>query len=198
MIVAAAAARGSARLRHPLATATAAGLALLVLAGAALMLTVAPIPRHPQLPDTAFDPSPAYASALGGSWKTHLNTYRIATALPQFVGQAAYRGEQILVWELSSRSDLIAYDGMYHARFNTFHNDSRVLTERDRDKLAHRRPAELLLMGLYAAPFHRALHTLAAYHPTLIHAGKLRAGRLTLHVWVVRLGVYYHPPAQAG
>jgi len=193
-----AAARGSARLRRPLAAATATGLALVALAGAALVLTVAPIPLHPRLPGTVFDPHPAYATALGGGWKTYVDTYRIATALPGFVGQAAYRDEQIIVWELSPRAKLVAYDGMYHGGFNAFHDQSPVLTERDRAKLAHRRPGELLLMGLSAAPFQRALHTLAGYHPTLIHAGKLRAGQLALHVWVIRLGVYYHPPAQAG
>jgi hypothetical protein len=198
VIVAAAAARGGGGLRQPLAAATATGVALIALAGATLVLTVAPIPYHPRLPGTTFDPRPAYAKALGGSWTTYLDTYRIATSLPLFVGQATYRGEEIIVWELTSRLGLVAYDGMYHSGFNAFHNQSPVLTERDRDKLVHRRPAELLLMGRSVAPFRAALSTLAAYHPTLMRAGELRAGHLALHVWVVRLGVYYHPPAQAG
>ena len=47
------------------------------------------------------DPPPAYASALGGSGTIYIDSYRIATALPVFVGPAAYRGEQILIWWLT-------------------------------------------------------------------------------------------------
>jgi MFS family permease len=64
VIAAAAAGRGCTR------------LALIAFAGATLALTVAPIPRHAHLPDTVPDPSPAYASALGGGWAAYLDTYR--------------------------------------------------------------------------------------------------------------------------
>ena len=40
-----------------------------------------------------------------------------------------------------------------------------------------------------------ALRQLAAFRPALVRAGVLRAGPLVLHVWLIRLGAYYHPPA---
>jgi hypothetical protein len=201
VIVAAAAAAGSARLRHPLAAATAIGLALAAFAGATLVLTVAPIPVHPRLPHThpGFDPAPAYSTALGGNGTIYIDGYRIATALPAFVGPAAYRGEQLLVWQLTrGRFDYLTYAvGMYHDGFNRLHNYSPDLTQRDRQKLESRRPAELLLVGSSAAPFRTALHHLSAFRPALARAGELRAGPLVLHVWLIRLGIYYHPPAPA-
>ena len=82
VIVAAVAASGAARLRHPLAAATAIGLALAAFAGAALVLTVAPIPVRPQLPNThpGSDTTPAYSTALGGSGTIYIDGYRIASA----------------------------------------------------------------------------------------------------------------------
>ena len=122
VIVAAVAASGAARLRHPLAAATAIGLALAAFAGAALVLTVAPIPVHPRLPNThpGSDPAPAYSTALGGSGTIYIDGYRIATALPAFVGPAAYRGEQLLIWRLTpGPSEYLSYAvGMYHDGYN--------------------------------------------------------------------------------
>lgn len=199
VIVAAAAARGCARLPGQLA-APAIGLALAAFAGATLVLTVAPIPPHPKLPNTTFDPAPAYSSALGGSGTIYIDNYRISTALPRFVGPAAYRGEQILIWRLTSKTEpsVVDYAGMYHDGFNTLHSRSPDLTVRDRQSLDSRRPAELLFMGRTARSFPTALRHLAAFRPTLVRAGELRAGLLVLHVWIVRLGIYYHPPARAG
>jgi hypothetical protein len=233
VIVAAAAARSCARLRRPLAAATATGLALAALAGATLALTVAPIPYHPRLPNTALDPAPAYSSALGGRGAIYIDIYRIATALPGFVGPAAYRGEQVFIWLPTPYPRSFAeYTGMYHASFNRLpcrrpprpgpaaarHLDGRGhppagavprllvrhgcvyghspdFTVADRDKLENRRPPELLLMGSSAASFPAALRELAAFRPALTRAGELRAGPLVLHVWLIRLGIYYHPLA---
>jgi MFS family permease len=202
VIVAAVAASGAARLRHPLAAATAIGLALAAFAGAALVLTVAPIPVRPQLPNThpGSDPPPAYSTALGGSGTIYIDGYRIATALPAFVGPAAYRGEQILIWRLTpGRSEYLTYAvGMYHDGYNKLRSSSPDLTQSDRQKLTSRRPAELLLVGKSAASFPTALHHLSAFRPALMRAGELRAGPLVLHVWLIRLGAYYHPPARNG
>jgi hypothetical protein len=201
VIVAAAAARGGARLRLRFAGATVTGLALAAFAVGILVLTVAPIPDHPRLPHTAtgFDPAPAYASALGGSGTIYIDVYRIATALPAFVGPATYRGEQLLLWRLKSgRVDHLTYaGGMYHDGFNRLPSSSPDLTRRDRQKLRSRRPAELLLLGRSAASFPKALRALAAFRPALARAGELRAGPLVVHVWLIRLGVYYHPPASS-
>jgi hypothetical protein len=195
VIAAALAARGSGRLRQPLAAATAIGLALAALAGAALVLTVAPIPAHPLLPGTVGDVPPAYATALGGSGATYIDSYRIATALPRFVGPAAYRGEQVLTWWPVSRgspSPFTAYAGMYHGGFNTLPSDPPNLTAHDRAKLQGRRPAELLLFAPSAASFPRAVRELAAFRPTVLRTEALRSGPLVLNVWLIRLGTYYH------
>lgn len=202
VIVAAVAASGAARLRHPLTAATAIGLGLVAFAGAALVLTVAPIPVRPQLPNThpGSDPAPAYSTALGGSGTIYIDGYRIATALPAFVGPAAYRGEQLLIWRLTpGRYEYLSYAvGMYHDGYNKLQSSSPNLTQSDRRKLTSRRPAELLLASKSASPFPTALRHLSAFRPALMRAGELRAGPLVLHVWLIRLGAYYHPPAHDG
>jgi hypothetical protein len=53
----------------------------------------------------------------------------------------------------------------------------------------------MLLLGNSAAKFPAAVRKLAAFRPTLVRAGELRAGPLGMHVWLLRLGAYYHPPA---
>lgn len=60
------------------------------------------------------------------------------------------------------------------------------------------RPGQVVLLGSTTASFPTALHSLAPYQPTVTRTGTLRSGPLALHVWVVRLGAFYHPPAQAG
>lgn len=204
VVAAAVAARGCGRIRRPLAAATATGLALTAFAGAALVLIVAPIPHHPRLPDTVnavTDPPPAYSSALGGSGAAYIDSYRIAAALPLFVGPAAYPGEQILTWCPVSRSGPKPYTelaGMYHSWFNNLPSGPPDLTVLDRHMLRRRRPAELLLFDYSAASFPTALRRLASFQPALARAGELRAGDLVLHVWLIRLGIYYHPSARAG
>lgn len=199
VIAAAAAARGGAALRRPLTAAAATGLALVAFAGVILVLTVAPIPQHPRLPLTARDPAPPYSSALGGNGTTYIDNYRIATALPVLVGPADYRGEQLLVWRpTAAPGRYVEYSGMYHGGFNMLPSHSPVLTAGDRDVLKLRRAPEVLLIGSSAASFPAALRDLAPFRPVRTHAGTLRAGPLRLHVWVVRLGIYYHPPARSG
>jgi hypothetical protein len=203
VIAAAAAARGGARLRRPPVAAAAIGLALAVLAAAVLVLTVAPIPYHPRLPRTAVlhsDHPPAYASALGGNGTIYIDGYRLATSLPAFVGPAAYAGEQLLVWQLiPGRPEYLIYaDGLYHDGYNRLPGVTPRLTAAARSRLRNRRPAELLLLGRSAAPFPWALRSLAAFRPTLLRAAELRSGPLVLHVCLLRLGRYYHPPTRAG
>jgi len=131
VIIAAAVARACARIRQRAVAAVGIGLALVVMAGAGLVLTVAPIPVHPELPHTATDrePPPDYASALGGSATTYIHDYRIITALPGFVGGAAYSGEQILIWRISPRRDRYIRDaaGMYHDGYNSLSSHSAKL-----------------------------------------------------------------------
>lgn len=188
VIVAAAAARGCARIQRPLAAATAGGLSLAVLAAALLVLTVAPIPKHPKLPGTIVgDKAPAYAFALGGSSTHYIDVYRVTVALPSFVGNATYPGEQLLLWRSNTKG--ITFAGDYHGDFNNL-QPLPELTYRDRLDLKQRRPAELLLYGDYSF-FPRALRELDYYRPTLMRAGVLRAGPVALHVWLLQLGLYY-------
>jgi len=199
VVAAAAAASGCARIRSRLAAAAATGLALVVLAGAILVLTVAPIQEDPQLRGhLPYDPAPAYFSALGGSGTTYIDGYRIATEMPGFVGPATYRGEQILVWQLTPHpADYLIYAlGMYYGGA-VVHGAPAGLTRLDREDFHKYRPGEVLLLGSSAASFPTALRSLAAYRPTLTRAGELRAGPLVLHIWVIRVGSYYHRPASA-
>jgi len=197
VIIAAAVARACARIRQPAVAAAAIGLALVVFAGAALVLTVAPIPDHPPLRHTAtkHDPSPAYAAALGGSATTYIDGYRIITALPGFVGRASYPDEQILMWRIAPSRDKYIKDaaGMYHDGPNTLESHSAQLPGKDRRMIRTRRPAEILLLGDSAAPFRVAVGKLDPFGPSLVRAGELRAGPLVMRVWLVLLGAYYHP-----
>lgn len=197
VIIAAAAARASARIRPRAVAAAATGLALAAFTAAALVLTVAPIPHHPHLPHTATggEPAPAYASALGGSAATYIDSYRIITALPGFVGRATYHGEQILLWRITPKNyRYIQYAaGMYHDGFNSLKNHSTHIRAGDLRQIRSRRPAQMLLLGDTAEPFAVAVRGLAPFRPSLVHAGELRAGPLVMRVWLVRLGAYYHP-----
>jgi hypothetical protein len=201
VVVVAAAARGCARFRSQPVAATATGLTLAALAGAALVLTVAPVPHHRQLPGTvppSIEPAPPYASALGGSGTIYIDRYRIAAALPSFVGQPAYTGEQVLMWGPSSPQGTYAeYAGVVaRGELNELPSQPPELISADRAKLSRRRPAELLLFGTSAASFPAALRSLAAYRPVLMRSEELVAGSVVLHVWLIRLGVYYHSPVQ--
>ena len=201
VIIAAAAARACARIGRRAVAVAATGLALAVFTGAALVLTVAPLPEHRHLHNTAtgVEPPPTYATALGGSAATYIDSYRIITALPGFVGRATYPGEQILIWRISPKSYEYIRDaaGMYHDGFNSLTSHTAQTLRSDRRMIRHRQPAEMLFLGDSAAPFGTALGELDRWGPSLVRAGELRAGPLVMRVWLVRLGAYYHPATAA-
>lgn len=200
LVGAAVAGRAAGRLRASALAATGAGLAVTVLAGAALILTVAPLPAHPPLPDTASadDPAPAYGNALGGSAAAYIANYQIAAELPGFVGAATYSGEQLLTWKPHRHAfPYREYGGMYHDGFNSLPQGPPHLTQGDRRLLDERRPAEILLLDSSAASFPAALRSLADYRPVLIRSAVLRSKPLVLHVWLIRLDRYYHEPGRS-
>jgi hypothetical protein len=208
MIATVLAARGAGRLARPvtadpdgrpwrpLAAATAIGASIAALVAAALVLTVAPIPSHPTLPGTVGgDPPPAYATALGGNASVLIDNYRIAAQLPLIAGPA-YPGEQLVIWWPISQPGFPYREdaGMFHGMFNTLSNGPPVLSKSGRKVLSTRRPAEVLLFARSAASFRAAVRALAFYRPAVLRKAALRSGPLVLHVWLVRLDRFYHPP----
>ena len=137
--------------------ASALGAALVVLIGAALVLTAAPVPAHAPPPQTAAkdDPAPAYATALGGSSVELIDAYRVATELPGFVGPATYRGEQLLMWWPIDHRGFPnrEFAGMYHGMFNTLPSNPPDFTRGDARMISTRQPGEILLFGQSSAPF---------------------------------------------
>src|SRR5262249_41042640 len=149
-------------------------------------------PAHQKLPGTIVnDKQPPYATALGGSAATYIDNYQIVTAMPSFVGNATYAGEQLLIWRPNNTGAI--FDGIYHGDFNSLQS-MLPLTPYDRQKLKLRRPAELLIYGNSATPYPAALRELRHYRPTLMRAGVLHAGPLALHLWLIRLGLFYGAP----
>jgi hypothetical protein len=115
------------------------------------------------------------------------------------VGPATYQGEQLLMWWPISQPGFPyrEYAGIYHGMFNSLKSDPGVLTVADRDMLEQRRPAELLLFSTSAGSFPAALRALHAFRPDLMRTATLRSGPVFLHVWLIRLGRYYHAVASA-
>jgi hypothetical protein len=202
MIIAAAAARAAGRvpgrrLVSRLAAAAAVTLAIAVLTAAALVLTVAPVTEPAALTYTR-DPAPAYASALGGNAALLIDNYRITTELPSFVGPG-YPGEQLLMW--SPRGQMLfpylENVGIFHAYFNSLTSKLPALSAHDVQELVIRKPAEILLLDSSAGRFREAVDNLAAYRPLALRSATLRSGPLVLHVLLIRLRVFYHPPSRS-
>jgi hypothetical protein len=199
-IVIAAAVRGCARLRSQPIAAMVTVVSLVALVGATLVLTVAPSPHHPHLRGTiltGLDPAPPYASALGGSGTVYIDRYKIATELPSFIGQPAYTGEQLLMWwpRPYNNDAYVEYAAVVgRGEINDLNSQPPYLSKQDRSKIMRRHAAEVLLFARTAASFPAAFKKLAAYRPVLMRSEEFRAGPVVLNAWLIRLGIYYHPP----
>ena len=115
------------------------GTAVVAMAGALLVLTVAPSPLHPPLQGLAHaaDPPAPYSSALGGNASFLVDWYQVSVEVPSFVGNARYRGEQLLMWFPYDPSGVLTETvGIYHGRFNSLPSDPGVLTAPDVAMLA--------------------------------------------------------------
>ncbi len=193
VIVLAALARwlGTAKPRLPARLASGATLALI--AGCLLVLTVAPIPEHPLLPNTTPDPPPAFASALGGGDALAVDLYAATAKIPMFVGPATYSGEQLLQWwPRSEETELLEPIGIFHAFFDSIPDPLGALGSGGRALIELRRPAQILLLSLTGDQFSQSLADLGPYAPRLVRSGVLRSGTVALHVWLIDLGQYFH------
>jgi hypothetical protein len=170
------------------------GMAVIAMAGCLLVLTVATSPPHKKLSGIAIagDPRAYYAEALGGSGATFVDWYEISSEIPAFVGSPTYKSEQLLMWFPAGETGrLIEPIGIFHAGFNSL-TVLPVLTRFDRNRIALRRPAELLFYGLSDEGFGTALHALGPYRPVLVRATVFRKGPVALHAWLVVLKKYAH------
>ncbi len=191
-LVAAITGKISLRIRSTPLGAAALASSLVVLLGAILVLTVAPIPGHPQLEGIACcDPPPAYAASLGGNAAPNIDQYRATVQLPAFVGNATYRGEQLLTWWPEPQSvALLGPIGIYHSRFNEVPGGFGELRPAGRAWIVQRKPAEILLLGTTEHDFARSLRSLQDFDPVLVKTGVLRSGSVAFHVWLIDLRVY--------
>jgi len=104
------------------------------------------------------------------------------------VGNATYRGEQLLMWFPYDPSGVLTETvGIYHGRFNSLPSNPGVLTAPDAAMLASRRPAELLLLSTTGAQFGSALQYLGPYRPVLVRTAVMRQGAAVLHMWLIVL-----------
>jgi hypothetical protein len=187
----AACAQGLRRSRRSLIAYLGAGGGLVGVAGCALALTVAPTVANGQLPGTVFDPPAGYATALGGRAAAFVDEYRVTAQLPRFVGDATYRGEQLLMWwPWADRRTLMQPVGMYHAGFNTLPADPPGMTPAIVAMLNQRRAPELLLLSTTGSEFPAALRALGPFKPSLIRETTLRSGHVAIHMWLVWLAAF--------
>ena len=168
------------------------GVAATVIAvtGSLLVLTVAPSPPLPAFRGLAIaeDPPASYAGALGGSANLLIDWYQISADLPSFVGNAAYSGEQLLMWLPGNQiGELMGPIGMYHGGFNFLPTGLPILSAPDAATLESRRPAELLLLSTTGAQFEAALVALGPYQPVLARTTVMRQGTTVLHAWLIVL-----------
>jgi hypothetical protein len=172
----------------PAARATAVAV-VVVLAGSSLILTTAPYEHHAPLVGVVGNSVPAYATALGGSDGDLIDQYRIATEVPQFVGNSTYPNEHLLMWLPQGQlSRLVDMFGMYHANINELASSPPLLTTQDRRILQARTPAEVLVFN--TPNFPATIRALARYDPTLLRTTVLSSGDFSLHLWLLSLGVY--------
>ncbi len=178
--------------RQRLSARIGATLSLALIAACLLVLTVAPIPPHAMLPDTIFDPDPAYATALGGNSSRGIDLYVVTADLPVFVGPATYSGEQLLIWwPRDEQQQILGPIGIYHAFFNSIPGDLGALSAPGREMIEQRQAAQVLLLSFTGMDFAQSLTALSPFQPRLVRTAILRSGSVVLHVWLIDLDQYY-------
>ncbi len=166
-----------------------------LITGCLLVLTVSPIPPHTMLPGTIFDPTPAYAAALGGDNAEAVGLYVVTADLPGFVGPATYSGEQLLIWwPLDEQQQILGPIGIYHAFVNSVPSPLGVLSPPAVRMIQQRQPAQILLLSFTGQGFAQSLTALAPFRPLLVRTGILRSGPVALHVSLIDLDLYDRNP----
>ena len=180
---------GRAQAPSRLALVLAVALCVVATTGSTLELTVAPRPSTPMLKGLALagDPEPSYATALGGKATELVDWYEVCASLPRFVGDPTYHGEQLMMWFFWDVPLLLEPVGIFHEGFNSLGFGFPVLTPGDREVLATRRPAELVLLGLKRQGFAAAFRNLRPYGPEVVRTTVLRHGSAVLHAWLIIL-----------
>ncbi len=176
------------------------GGAIAAISAGLLVLTVTPT-QHKHERGTVVDTFPDYAYTLGGSstqWgddSTWVNLYADTTAMPSFVGDASYSGEQLLMWWNNDQlKELREPIGIYHAFFDSIPSDLGTLTPLDKYFFGQRHPAQILLMSLTGQGFQASLDSLKPYGAELVHSGTLTSGSVSLHLWLIDLHQYLKTP----
>jgi hypothetical protein len=170
----------------------AAGVSLALVAGGLLIVTVSPIPVHPMLPGTIFDPTPQYATALGGDDARAVSLYVVTADIPGFVGPATYSGEQLLIWwPRDEQQEILGPIGIYHAFYDSIPGDLGQLITPARQMIEQRQPAQILLMSFTGQGFAQSLTALAPFQPVLVRGGVLSSGSVGLHLWLIDLDKYF-------
>jgi hypothetical protein len=167
--------------------------ALLVLAGASLILTVAGVVTNPSLSNVAADDvPPPYARALGGNDTLLVERYQVTCELPGFVGHPAYRGEQLLTWWPERQTGALTGPiGIFHSGFDAVSTSSFPgLAAAGKFKIEERRPAQVLLMSVNGDGFPQAVRSLSPFQPVVVRRGVLADGSFHLHLWLVDLRRY--------
>jgi hypothetical protein len=170
-------------------------LSLTLMSGCLLVLTVSPIPPHKTLPDTAYDATPAYATALGGDDSQAVGLYAVTADLPKFVGAATYSGEQLLMWwPPDERQQILGPIGIYHAFFDSLPGALGVLSPPARQMIEQRQPAQILLLSFTGQDFAHSVTALAPFQAVVVRTAVLRSGPVAVHVSLIDLDLYDRHP----
>jgi hypothetical protein len=166
-------------------------VAVVVMAAAALALTVAPPVKHGHLANTVPDPAPAYDLALGGNDTAFVSEYTVDSELPGFVGHAAYKGEVLLTWEpRHDFDDLLGPMGIFHNAFTWVSQTFPVLNLAGAQQIETTRAAQVLMMSVTGRDFARGVRSLARFRPVVVRRAILSRGSFHLYVWLVDLRRY--------
>ena len=117
------------------------------------------------------------------------------TEMPTFVGPASYSGEQLLMWWNGNQlKELREPIGIFHAFFDSIPSTLGDLTPLDKYFFGQRHPAQISA----DEPDRPGLSGVAQFAAALWrgagHAGVLRSGSVSLHLWLIDLHQYLKTP----